>query len=127
MKPRTFSAVFTALGLALPLLAMAQYPQGDRHDHRGTWAQHDHLPPPRPDWRHEGFRHDDFRGAGPHHEFYRGGRLPPEYRSRRYVVDDWRSHHLSPPPRGYYWVQAGPDFLLVAVTTGVILDVLLSQ
>jgi len=72
-------------------------------------------------WGHEG------RGAGPDHAFYRGGRLPPEYRSRQYVVDDWRAHHLSPPPRGYHWVQAGSDYVLAAIATGVIASILLNQ
>jgi Ni/Co efflux regulator RcnB len=127
MKIHTLPALVAALGLALPLMAMAQDRHEDRLDDNDRQAQHHHMPPPRADWQHDGFRHDDSRGAGPHHEFYRGGRLPAEYRQRTYVVDDWRGHHLSRPPRGYHWVQAGPDFVLAAVTTGVILDVLLSQ
>lgn len=69
----------------------------------------------------------DERGAGPNQSFHRGGRLPPEYRTRQYVVNDWRGHHLSAPPRGYHWVQNGSDYLLVAITTGVILQLLLSN
>jgi len=69
----------------------------------------------------------DERGAGPDHQFYRGGRLPTQYRSRQYVVDDWRGHHLSAPPRGYHWVQTGGDYVLVAIATGVILQLLLNQ
>ena len=71
-------------------------------------------------------RHDE-RGAGPEHNFHRGSRLPVEYRSRQYVVDDWRGHHLSAPPRGYHWVQTGGDFVLVAITTGIILQLLLNN
>jgi len=86
------------------------------------------------DWRraepvHPGYR-GDVRyegGAGPYHNWHRGSRLPPEYRSHHYVVDDWRGHRLSAPPRGYHWVQAGPDYLLVAIATGVIAQVLISQ
>jgi Ni/Co efflux regulator RcnB len=73
-------------------------------------------------------RHDerrDGRGAGPNHAFYRGDRLPAEYRQRYYVVDDWRGHHLSAPPRGYHWVQTGADYVLVAIATGIILQLLL--
>jgi Ni/Co efflux regulator RcnB len=69
----------------------------------------------------------DERGAGPDHAFRRGQRLPVEYRSRQYVVDDWRGHHLSAPPRGYHWVQTGGDYVLVAIATGVILQLLLNQ
>lgn len=67
------------------------------------------------------------RGAGPNRAFYPGGRLPREYRLRHYVVDDWRGHGLNPPPRGYHWVQTGADFVLVAIATGLILQLLLTD
>ena len=73
-----------------------------------------------------GDRRGDERGAGPDHRYYRGDRLPPEYRHHNYVVDDWRGHGLQPPPRGYHWVQNGTDYLLVAIATGIILQILLS-
>ncbi|WP_153116949.1 RcnB family protein [Rhodocyclus tenuis] len=64
-------------------------------------------------------------GAGPNHSFYRGERLPNEYRHRNYVINDWRDHRLHAPPRGYHWVQTGPDYLLVAIASGIITEVLL--
>jgi Ni/Co efflux regulator RcnB len=67
------------------------------------------------------------RGAGPNHSFYKGQRLPVEYRSRIYVVDDWRNHQLSPPPRGYHWVQTGGDYVLIAIATGLIAQLLLGN
>lgn len=74
---------------------------------------------------------DDDRGAIGHgrdvteyHSLRRGQRLPAEYRGRQYVVDDWRGHHLSPPPRGYQWVQTGGDYVLVAVATGLVTQVI---
>ena len=68
------------------------------------------------------------RGAGPRHDWYRGSYLPREYHTRHYVVDDWRGHRLYAPPSGYHWVQApGGDYLLVAVATGLIASILLSQ
>jgi Ni/Co efflux regulator RcnB len=57
----------------------------------------------------------------------RGERLPYEYRSRSYVVDDWRGHRLRPPPPGHYWVQYGDEYLLVAIATGLITEVLLAN
>jgi Ni/Co efflux regulator RcnB len=42
-------------------------------------------------------------------------------------VSDWRSHHLSAPPRGYQWLQTGSDFVLVAVATGSISQILFGQ
>jgi Ni/Co efflux regulator RcnB len=72
-------------------------------------------------------RRGDERGAGPNHAYYRGDRLPVEYRHRQYVVDDWRGHNLSAPPRGYHWVQNGADYLLVGIATGVILQLFLGR
>ncbi len=59
--------------------------------------------------------------------FYRGERLAPEYRHRSYVVENWRAHRLDAPPRGYHWVGIGADYLLVAIATGIIVDVMVSQ
>jgi Ni/Co efflux regulator RcnB len=67
------------------------------------------------------------RGAGPDHAWYRGDHLPPQYRSHQYVVDDWRAHHLNAPPHGYHWVQAGGDYVLAAIATGVIASILLDH
>jgi Ni/Co efflux regulator RcnB len=67
------------------------------------------------------------RGAGPDHAFHQGGRLPNQYRSNQYVVNDWRAHRLSAPPRGYHWVQTGSDYVLVAIATGVIMQLLLNN
>ena len=103
-----------------------QAQRGGGQDHRGgEWRQSD--------GRDNRGRADnnaerrDERGAGPNHDFRRGQRLPREYRNRQYVVDDWRGHHLSAPPRGYHWVQTGGDYVLVAIATGVILQLLLSH
>lgn len=49
------------------------------------------------------------------------------YRTRHYVVNDWRGHRLSAPPRGHYWVQNGADYLLVAIATGVIAQIIMSR
>lgn len=61
------------------------------------------------------------------YRWQRGDRLPPEFMSRNYRIDDWRSHRLSPPPRGYQWVQLGSDYALVSVGTGIIANVLLAN
>ena len=83
------------------------------------------------EYRHYSYRDGGYRGqgrgVGPNHAWYRGDRVPYEYRSRHYVVDDWRGHHLYAPPRGYQWVQSGGDYLLVAVATGIIASILLNQ
>ncbi|WP_232076537.1 RcnB family protein [Variovorax sp. PBL-H6] len=58
--------------------------------------------------------------------FNRGDRLPPQYRQPQYVVNDWRGHGLRQPPRGYYWVQNGSDYVLAAIATGVISAVVIN-
>jgi Ni/Co efflux regulator RcnB len=80
--------------------------------------------------RYDDARHyvrDDRRGGGPRHDLRRGQRLHKEYRDNRYVVNDWRVRHLSAPPRGHHWVRAGNDYVLAAIATGIIAQVLLSN
>ena len=61
-------------------------------------------------------------------QFSRGDRLPTQYRNnRKYVVNDWQQRHLRKPPRGYHWVRDdNNNYFLAAITTGVILDLLLN-
>jgi Ni/Co efflux regulator RcnB len=92
--------------------------RGDRGDNR-DWRDHDD--------RDRGYyvRHD----RGRHEGWYkRGGYIPVEYRDQRYVVEDWQVYHLRQPPYGYRYVR-GDDgqFLLVAIASGVIADILLSH
>ncbi|GAB2552797.1 RcnB family protein [Rhodanobacter koreensis] len=74
--------------------------------------------------------HDDHRryghhDGGPRHygrpHWQRGHR----YNGPTYVVRNYGHYRLRQPPRGYHWVRANNDFLLVAVATGIILDVAL--
>ena len=95
----------------------------DRRDDRRRDPGHGERWDPR-DPRWAGHWHRDAR---PRHDIYRGGRLPPSYRSHLYVVDDWRSHRLHRPPPGYHWVQAGGDYVLAAIATGLILSILLTH
>lgn len=66
-------------------------------------------------------------GAGPQHNWVKGSRVPAQYRSHNYVVNDWRGHGLKQPPRGQQWVQYGSDYLLVAIATGVISQLILGH
>jgi Ni/Co efflux regulator RcnB len=123
MKIKTIASAVMALSLLSSGFAFA-----DDHDRGRGGPQNDHRNDHRND-RRDDHRNDhrDERGAGPSHSFHRGDRLPPEYRSRQYVVNDWRGHHLNAPPRGYHWVQTGGDYVLVAVSTGIILNFLLGN
>jgi Ni/Co efflux regulator RcnB len=103
----------------------------DRGDNRGDFRG-DNRRDDRHDNRFNNNRDDrgrmaHYRGAGPRHDLQRGGRLPTQYRNRQYVVNDWRGHHLSAPPRGHQWVQTGSDYVLVAAATGLIAQIFLNQ
>ena len=87
----------------------------DRNDRNGRY------------YNAQNFRRDDYRGGGPRHDLRRGQRLGHEYRTTTYVVSDWRERRLSAPPRGHHWVQAGNDYVLAAIATGIIAQVLLSN
>ncbi|MBQ0133247.1 MAG: RcnB family protein [Comamonas sp.] len=79
-----------------------------------------HRPPPPPP------AHYYHRGAGPQHNWVMGSRIPPQYRGPRYVVSDWRGHRLHQPPRGYHWVRHGGDYMLVAIASGVITQLIIN-
>lgn len=129
-------ALATVLALGFGALAQAQ-PHGHRHNGPPAHAhghkhdtgkhgarspshgKHAHRPVPPPKVRHH------HRGAGPDHRWFKGSRIPPQYRGSRYVVNDWRGHRLHQPPRGYQWVQYRGDYMLVAITSGVIAQLLI--
>ncbi|MEW9570948.1 RcnB family protein [Rhodanobacter sp. Si-c] len=71
-------------------------------------------------------RYHGMADQGRHEGWYKkGGHLPANYRGGHYVVSNWRQAHLRQPPRGYHWVRSdNGDFLLVAVTTGVIASII---
>lgn len=116
--------IILAASLGTPGFAFAQ----DRHDgndrRRGESGQRDGRSDRNgpPQWHQA---QDGERGAGPNHNFRRGDRLPRAQRQQRYVVNDWRARQLSQPPRGYHWVQSGNDYVLAAIATGVILQLML--
>ncbi len=106
MKSKAIVAAFLAASLTTGGLAFAQN-NGERDD-RGRNEQ-------------------EQRGAGPNHAYHKGDRLPAAEHRKQDVVSDWRGHHLSAPPRGYHWVQSGSDFVLVAIATGIISQLLLNN
>ena len=124
MKTKTLMmTALAAVSLAFGGLAMAKDKgddHGNKHGQKHKKAKHHGNGPP-PHAQAGG------RGAGPDHNFYRGGRLPAQYRERGYWVEDWRGHRLSAPPAGYHWVQTGGDYVLASNNTGIILQIYLGQ
>ncbi|WP_426193061.1 RcnB family protein [Massilia sp. DWR3-1-1] len=142
MKRTLIASALIALSMAASGSAMAQRDndRNDRNDHgdRGNHGQQQNQgrnDGPRGDnnnnnrrmYDAKNFRRDDHRGGGPRHDLRRGQRLNQEYRNNRYVVNDWRARRLSAPPRGQHWVQAGDDYVLAAIATGIITQILLAN
>ena len=116
---KTLAGLLVAAAVAVPALSMAQG-RDDHHDDRQTEQRHDD--------RRAAPSHDEHaRGAGPDHSWHKGDRIPASYRDKRYEVSDWKARHLRQPPRGYHWVSVNGDFVLAAVATGVIADLLLNN
>jgi len=68
--------------------------------------------------------HRDVRIGGP--RWHQGQYLPRHVVQQRHVVIDHRHHrHLYAPPRGHQWVQVGPDYVLVVIGTGLIVQIVL--
>ncbi len=42
-------------------------------------------------------------------------------------MTNYRSYRLSPPPRGQQWVQVGADYVLIAIATGLIANIVLGN
>ena len=64
-------------------------------------------------------------GYGPP-RWARGGRYYDHGYGPTYVVHDYHGYGLRVPPRGYYWRRSDAgDYLLVAVATGIIADLIL--
>lgn len=137
MKNNRIVAALLCASMGFASAAFAQQGPDDNHGNHGApghdpHAMHgapEHGPEHGPAMNgHDAPRPPEHANAGPRHPDWRkGDRLDQDYRNRQYVVDDWHGYGLRQPPRGYQWVGVGGDFLLVAVASGVIAQVVLSQ
>ncbi|MEY4248725.1 MAG: hypothetical protein RJA87_358 [Pseudomonadota bacterium] len=89
----------------------------ERRDDRDRFA-----PPPRAFAPPMAYGYDSYRHDHGRRHWQRGQYMSPYVRT--YVVYDYGRHRLRPPPRGFVWVRADNDYLLVAAATGVIFDVI---
>ena len=134
MHRKAAASILVALTMATGQLSFAQG-NGNGNDRDKGQQQERHTNSPKPasygnrDFgrNHERERARGQRGVGPEHGYYRGDRMPLQYRQKQYVVNDWRGQHLSRPGRGQHWVRSGDDFVLVAITTGIIATILLNR
>ena len=147
MKHLLYAAVALAT-VAAPMAASAQ--PGERHDERRELnderRDHREINRDRREFRYDRARAESWRDRAEWREFRgerrgywyapgygyrpitrygwrRGAYVPAAYRS--YYVQDWGYYGLRPPPPGYRWIYADGNFVLMAVASGLIADVLL--
>ena len=80
--------------------------------YRNTWF---YGPPPPAYYGNQSYR--------PGYASWRRGAVLPGY-YRDYRVNDYYRYRLRPPPRGYAWYRVGDDYLLAAVASGLIFDII---
>lgn len=136
---RTLTVLCAAMMLSAPLASFAQPGQPQGHDggpsHQGQGGrpqgqqqghpQHQGKPD---NGRAQSYRNPNFRPQPgmpvPHQQWQRGHVVDPHYRADRYWVTDWKSRHLSAPPRDHRWLYVNGDYVLVAIASGVIVNIL---
>ncbi|WP_111895714.1 RcnB family protein [Acinetobacter sp. MB5] len=90
----------------------------DHDDRRGPPVYYEH--------------HYDHGWDGPRHHWrdhpvrywHEGEYIPRDYMDDHYYVD-WHEEHLPPPPYGHRWMRIDGDFVLVAVASSIITQILL--
>jgi Ni/Co efflux regulator RcnB len=117
------SAVALMAGAAAP--AMAQH---NGYDWRQSTDQHQsnddlrRANDQRSSNNHRGWGQD--RGAD--YRWNRGDRMGyDDWSSARPV--DYRAHHLRRPPQGYAWRETNGEFVLAAITTGVVASIMFDR
>ncbi|HEY6641990.1 RcnB family protein [Povalibacter sp.] len=102
--------------------------RSDRHDDRrqandrGRHGHHHDRHEGRGDGRYQVVRYAPPKGHR-HNTWHRGARLPAAYYAPRYVIHNYDTYRLRPPPRGHHWVRVDNDVVLAAITTGVVMQV----
>lgn len=135
---KTLTVLCAALMFSVPLASFAQPGPTQGHDngpaHQGNpqhgGPQHGKQPQQgRPGNGHApAYKNPNYRPqAGmpvPHQQWQRGHAVDPRYRGDRYWVTDWRARHLYAPPRDHRWLSVNGDYVLVAIASGVIVNIL---
>jgi Ni/Co efflux regulator RcnB len=104
MKRIVASMLALTMAVGAAGAASAQPYHGDRHDRHGGYSHGWHD---RSDWR-------------------RGGYVGRGDWGRGHVID-YRRHHLRRPPRGYEWREVDGRYVMAAVASGIIADIILNH
>jgi Ni/Co efflux regulator RcnB len=121
MKRPLITALIAAITIAATPLAQADGRDHDRSRHdtnRHGYSHHDQ--------RHDARNHKHSHGKYTQ-RWSKGERVSTQYRSHRYVVRDWRGHHLHRPASGQQWIQVDNNYLLISIASGLIVQALLNQ
>jgi Ni/Co efflux regulator RcnB len=99
------------------------YDPRDNRDNRGAQApatqNHDTRD------NHAPAMQGPMRNRDMHADWRKGGHIARDDWGRGMHVD-YRAHHLRRPPRGYEWRQVDGNYVLAAVTTGLIASIILA-
>lgn len=105
--------------------------QGHQAQHGGPGGHHDQGRPggrgagPGQGPGREAWGSNGWRGGQPH-GWARGENFRQYYRGPTYVVRDYGRYHLRRPPNGYHWIRDNSgNYLMVAIASGVIADLLM--
>jgi Ni/Co efflux regulator RcnB len=89
--------------------------QNDNHQNGNNFHQNDNHQNDNRNGNHQNYVH--------HNEWKHGYHMPQQDWNRGQRVD-YRTYHLSAPPRGYEWREVDGNYVMAAVTTGVIASVI---
>jgi len=116
MKRIIASALALTMAIGAAGAASAQpYGGHDHNDRHGYDSHHDYRG-----------GHDNWRGWHDRSDWRRGGYMSHSDWNRGRVVD-YHRYHLRQPPRGYQWRQVDGRYVLAAITTGIIADIIIKR
>jgi Ni/Co efflux regulator RcnB len=103
-----------------------------RHDGERSAERQRYVQPSQPAaavrFSNRGYVQPGYGYDAPRRDWRRGDRLPDNWRHRMHPVGNWGAYNLYAPPSGYGWVQSDAgDYLLVALATGLIANLLMSR
>ena len=120
MKRLLFSAALALLSLSSST-AFA-YDDDDHDHHRHAYYRYEDDDDDDDDGYYRHHKHKHWK----HRDYHRGDRIEVVYLEPRYYVEDYEYYHLRQPPRGHRWVRTDDGrYILIAVATGIIADILL--
>ena len=88
-------------------------------------VSHNHGAPSRP--AYAGTSGHSYAGS---HQAYTSGHQwhhGDHYNGSRYVINNFGYYNLQQPPYGYEWVQDGDQFVLIAIASGIITDIIVNS